>query len=438
MGRSDAEATTAIHFDKNDAVIKSLGGTIVLAGNYDSRRKIDLFSDNDPDGNEGVRLEGQNINIISESGVLKGTLESGSNVGAGLKLELDQERFDNDFYLASAPVKQTLVAYQNGLDGTLNGSNAFLQDVLINDTEHGRAAEQAARLGMHGGVLQTALAANNMQINSMAGRAQINGANFSSAGSLDEFDAPEQATGSMWITPVYSRINGKGFAAEGVDYGSDIDLYGMTVGSEFALAPQAKLGAVVSVGKGDTKGNGVASGVSNDFKYYGLGAYVSTKFDNFTLMGDVNYSRTQNDITANNNIDSLNASTDSTVWSLGLTGKGHFNANGINVEPHLGFRYQHLSMEDYAVNSAKHGKVADYHADDMDIFSIPVGVSVSKTFVTDSGWKFKPEVDLTLRANFGDTDAKGNVAWSGIKNSTPLNSEVVDPFNYSVNAGFTK
>ena len=429
VGGTSDNATTAIHFDKSEAAIKSTGGEIVLAGNYDGRTYINLFGDTGASGNEGVRLEGENINVYSQNHILKATLESGDNVGYNVKLAIDQQRFNKQFYQASNPVKQTLIDYYAQSQPT-TGSNAYLNDAVQTDM-HGLAAEQAARLGVYGGTVQSAMAVTDSQTDAIArrtgvGEAAPGGSSFAAKGAT-----------AFWATPVYKRAESDGFDAQGVSYGSDVDLYGLAAGAELTLAPNFKVGGLVNFGQGSADGNGIASGVSNDFDYWGLGAYLATKYNDFTLVGDLNYTSVSNDIDASNSIDKINTSVDSTTLSLGVTGKMDLKVQGFNVAPHAGLRFQRIDMDDYSVASAKHGQVGSYSADTMNLFSLPVGVTVSKDFITSSGWQLKPAVDLTLTANFGDTDADGSMAWTGTNQRTGLSSEVVDPFTVGINAGIS-
>ena len=429
VGGTSDNATTAIHFDKSEATIKSTGGEIVLAGNYDGRTYINLFGDTGASGNEGVRLEGENINVYSQNHILKATLESGDNVGYNVKLAIDQQRFNKQFYQASNPVKQTLIDYYAQSQPT-TGSNAYLNDAVQTDM-HGLAAEQAARLGVYGGTVQSAMAVTDSQTDAIArrtgvGEAAPGGSSFAAKGAT-----------AFWATPVYKRAESDGFDAQGVSYGSDVDLYGLAAGAELTLAPNFKVGGLVNFGQGSADGNGIASGVSNDFDYWGLGAYLATKYNDFTLVGDLNYTSVSNDIDASNSIDKINTSVDSTTLSLGVTGKMDLKVQGFNVAPHAGLRFHRIDMDDYSVASAKHGQVGSYSADTMNLFSLPVGVTVSKDFITSSGWQLKPAVDLTLTANFGDTDADGSMAWTGTNQRTGLSSEVVDPFTVGINAGIS-
>ena len=79
--------------------------------------------------------------------------------------------------------------------------------------------------------------------------------------------------------------------------------------------------------------------------------------------------------------------------------------------------------------------IADYDADSMHIFSIPVGVTFAKEFTGDA-WTVKPSLDLTLTGNFGDDETDGTVHWAGVENlSTNVSSEVIDNFTYGATLG---
>ena len=71
----------------------------------------------------------------------------------------------------------------------------------------------------------------------------------------------------------------------------------------------------------------------------------------------------------------------------------------------------------------------------MDVFSIPVGVTVAKDIVAGS-WTVKPSFDLTLTGNFGDDEFEGDVNWEGISNHvTQTSTEVLDNFTYGATLG---
>ena len=431
VGATDAQNTPAIHFDKQGAVITAASGsTIVLKGNYDLRTGIDVFTDGDASGSTGVELVGADVTVTSENGLLTSLLteEPSNNVGH-IQLRTTRELINQKFNRVSNPVRDTLADYYNTTVSSAGTSN-FLNGVLTTDSD-GSSAEVAARMGVYGGAVQSALAVNDAATDAVArrtgvGEAAPGGSYFKASGPVD-----------MWFNPVYQRNESDGFSAEGVDYGTDINLYGFNAGSELNLVPGLKVGAQINVGTGDAEGNGLASGVSNDFDYYGLGVYGALQTKNLTLVGDINYTKVSNDISANTHIDNLNTSVDSESLSLGVTGKLEYDVNRVKIMPHAGLRYQRLDMDDYNVNSTKYGQVAHYGSETLNLLSLPVGVTLYKNLITADGWHLKPAIDFTATWNFGDTDADGNVSWTGSTMHTGLSTEVLDPLTFGINAGIS-
>lgn len=84
--------------------------------------------------------------------------------------------------------------------------------------------------------------------------------------------------------------------------------------------------------------------------------------------------------------------------------------------------------DDYDVHSDA-GVLASADADNMNVFSIPVGVTLSKDIVA-GAWTVKPVLDLTVSANAGDDEFDSDVKFSGMKNAASLSTEVLDDFTY--------
>lgn len=420
-----ADSTSAIHFEKENAKVQaSNGATVVLSGNYDSRKSIALFSDNDADAS-GVELTGSDLNITSKSGILKATLAAGSDV-QNITLQVDQSAVDQ--LPVTDDTKDIINNWQGSGNGAITGDNSYLQNSIQNDAT---AIDPALRLGVYGGAVQSAMAVSDQASHAMLARAGIgqNGtgsANFKNNGNVQ-----------IWANPVYAHQESDGFNAGSQSYGSDMDLYGLNAGAEISLTPNVKVGVVANVGTGSADGNGMASGVSNDFDYYGAGAYVAANMSNLTVVGDVSYSKVSNDISANTSVDHLDTSLDSTNLSVGVTGKLDLNVGGTKVSPYVGLRYQRLDLDDYGVRGKQNGQIANYQNDTTELWSVPFGIAISKDYITDTGWQLRPSLDLHLKANLGDDDASGKVSWLGTNAVQNVSSEVVDPFSYGVNAGFS-
>ena len=486
--RTENNTTTdraALHFDDDAASIYGAGGKIVLTGGeFNTIDEVLLFTDNGTGEHNGVTIaaDGQDIRVESLSGLYYMTLEAGTETTGG-ELMLNHSRLNEVFTSASTPVKNSLVAYaernNNWADGNAevdrlvgdlrkdvtytpangfkdaNGAsldsnrfvaieqkdaqgavtgytvydeadNAVLDYTVMYDAS-GATAETTARMGAYAGVAQAALAAGASTYDSISSRMGI-GAQSSTM----TFAENGQGAG-LWLNPIYKSHDSDGFDAEGVDYGVDMDLYGVALGADYTLANGLRFGAMFNVGSGDADGQGAGSAVSNDFDYYGFGAFVGYTMGALSVVGDVSYTAVDNDVEANLPFDKVGASLDSTNFSVGVTGKYELDFNGVSVAPHAGLRYSSIDIDDYSVDGQE--TYAHFSAQSMDVFSIPVGVTIAKDIVA-GNWTVKPSFDLTLTGNFGDDEFDGDVEWEGVSNLvTQTSTEVLDNFTYGATLG---
>ena len=463
----------ALHFNDVDASIYTNGGKVVLVGDYNVDEDLILFTDTGT--NTGVKIVGPEekaeLVVESLSGLYVMTL-TGETTGG--KLEATGAHALTRFYAASEPVRALLNEYYlrestaaedrlvgeraprnisynastqtftdtttnttvtgftavpNG-DGTYtiyeNAYNEILNETVAKDFS-GATAETAARMGAYAGVAQAALAAGASTYDSISSRMGI-GAQSSTM----TFAENGQGAG-LWLNPIYKSHDSDGFDAQGADYGVDMDLYGVALGADYTLANGLRFGAMFNVGSGDADGQGAGSAVSNDFDYYGFGAFVGYTMGAFSVVGDVSYTAVDNDVEANLGFDKVGASLDSTNLSVGVTGKYALDLNGVSVTPHAGLRYSSIDIDDYSVDGEQ--TYAHFSSQSMDVFSIPVGVTVAKDIVAGS-WTVKPSFDLTLTGNFGDDEFEGDVNWEGISNHvTQTSTEVLDNFTYGATLG---
>ena len=445
-----------VTFAANDAKLIADGGKIIVGGEVRANKSYTFFKDGD--GKVGVvditgNTSGAAIDVYTENNFLYGQITNEN--GGTLSLTVNN---DGRAIMAGAsdPVYANLVAYAQGYNGTkttaadgttdttdylyhgyttvdngdgtttqvkdTNYSNEFLQNVI--STGNGRDAETAARLGMLGGVAQSAMAAGASTYDAIAGRMGVG----SSMGNVTIANNTQGA--SLWLTPIYKNSESDGFEADNLDYGVDIDLYGVALGADFTMQNGVRVGAMFNVGSGDADGNGAGSAVSNDFDYYGFGVYAGYTYGAFSVLADVTYTVADNDVDGSTSFGQISTSLDSTNLSVGVTGQYNLNLGGVDVTPHAGLRFSSIDIDDYDI-----ADIASYDADSLNIFSIPVGVTIAKEFTSDA-WVFKPSFDLTLTGNFGDDSADGTVHWAGIDNlKADISSEVIDNFTYGATLG---
>ncbi len=439
------------------------GGEILIDGDLRGNKSYTLFADQGTGttGNTGSTVDvvdingdavtsGNGITVTTENGFLVGEINNDNGGVVTLTLSKDNRAIMSG---ASDPVYHTLVAYFNGYngvqdtdlsdgdqtayigtpvdtnnDGTIEGyeySNDFLREVI--STGNGADAETAARLGVYGGAPQAAIQAGKSSTDAIAQRFGIGSAvsNLTLAGNTQG--------AALWLAPVYKSADSDGFEAQGLDYGVNVDLYGVALGADYTLANGITFGAMFNVGSGEVDGEGAASATSNDFDYYGFGLYAGYTMGQFSVVGDVSYTSVDNDLEGSTSIDRIGASMDSTNLSIGVTGKYELSFNGVDITPHAGLRFSNIDLDDYTIDG--NDVIASADSDDMSIFSIPVGVTVAKEFKGET-WTVAPSFDLTLTGQFGDDELDSSVSWAGVSNlSTHTTTEVFDNFTYGATLG---
>ena len=304
--------------------------------------------------------------------------------------------------------------------------NEFLEAVARNTD--GRALDGAALQGVFGGSAQAALLAARTSQDAIAGRTGV-GASSSALTFADNGQG-----GGVWVAPIYVSQDSDGFAVDTKDYGVDIDLYGVALGGDYTMGNGLRLGAFFNVGSGDVDGSGQASGVSNDFNYYGLGLYAGYNVGAFSLVGDLSYTVVDSDVEASTSVGKLSSSFDTDNFSVGVTGQYQLAFGATTVTPHTGLRFSSISIDDYRIETG-YADGGNFDSDSANVFSIPVGVTIAQEFSAGS-WQVKPSFDLTLTGNFGDDEIEATTNWDGVANwQSSYNAEFVDNFTYGATLG---
>ena len=460
---AQTNGTSLITFE-NEGTLVADGGEVLVSGDLRvNSTGYNLFGDATADGNAKVEVvdiknqavaDGKGIKVKTDNGFLVGEINN-TNGGQGVTLSLAKNA-RGIMSGASDPVFDTLKAYVLGYNGTedtdlsdgdqtdrlydgyeldANGlpttnknysySNEFLAASI--EQGNGAAAEAAARMGVYGGAPQAAIKAGQSSTDAIAARFGIGSAisNLTVAGNTQG--------AALWLAPVYKTSDSDGFDAQGVDYGVNVDLYGVALGADYTLANGISFGAMFNVGSGEVDGEGAASPVTNDFDYYGFGAYAGYTMGQFSVVGDISYTVADNEVEASTSVDHIGAQMDSTNLSVGVTGKYDLSFNGVNVTPHVGLRYSNIDLDDYTIDGEEVVGSAD--SDKLNLFSIPVGVTIAKEFKGES-WTVAPSFDLTLTGQFGDDELDGSVSWAGVSNlTTDTTTEVFDNFTYGATLG---
>ena len=400
----------------------SKGGTVILSGKFNAGDKgITIFSGSTVSGNVAVK---------SSNGLINGTIGSSGTIDT---LKLEEGKIDSQMAGVSAPVRD-LFKKLLGVDGdkylTGNGVGAELLATIGTDSMTGVEADAAAHAATYAGAQQAAVASVSTMADAMFGRVGAVGVEAASIAATGS-----QANGGVWVTPMYKNVDADGFNAEGATYGADIDLAGVAFGAD-TVNGNMRFGAVFNIGSGDADGKGNGNGLKNEFDYYGFGIYSAMGFGNFALVGDASMTVISHDVEGYSGVESfgnLNGKADTTAVTMGLTGQYTFSTPMVDLVPHAGVRFTRLDTDSYDLNSAK-GVVGTTDFDVQNVFSVPVGVSLSKS-LNAGGWLLAPSADLTITFNGGDTEAKSNTKFTGITENVALNTEVLDEVTYGLTVG---
>ena len=281
------DGTALVTFAGQNGKLVADGGEILITGDLRGDTKYTLFADKGGTGDANGTLvnvydvtgtaveEGKGIAVTTENGFLVGEINNKNGGVVTLGLAGDARARMSG---ASDPVYDTLVAYFNGYNGAkttdpdtgadttdylykeivsqpdpatgevtytkdTNYSNYFLAGALAQG--NGSAAEAAARMGVYGGAPQAAIKAGQSSTDAIAARFGIGSAisNLTVAGNTQG--------AALWLAPVYKTSDSDGFDAQGVDYGVNVDLYGVALGADYTLANGISFGAMFNVGSGE-------------------------------------------------------------------------------------------------------------------------------------------------------------------------------------------
>lgn len=421
----------AITFDNNNGTIYAAGGEIVVGGPISANSTLNIAQNAD---GTAVEIAGAEDNtdgtlvIRSENGLFSYIADSDTESLMGIELSIAPDARSKLSGLSDPMFAYAMDIYSNAYAGDGAGVE-YVQTAL--GQGNGSNIETAARLATFGGAVQVGMLASdttNDLIADRVGMAKSN-ANMVYADNTDG--------AGIWLAPVYRNSDSDEFDAQGVDYGADIDLYGVAFGVDNTTKDGVRYGAMFNVGSGDADGQGVGSSVSNDFDYYSIAAYVGAEVaPNFNVTGDISYTKVDNDLDAFSGLDGwgkLEASADTEVLSLGVTGQYKFETKYLDVMQHLGMRFSRLELDDYTVRSSGQD-IAYVDNDSVNVFSVPLGVTLSKDF-SFGAWKVKPVFDLTLTVNAGDDELDSYTVFDGADFGTALNAEFIDDVTYGATLG---
>lgn len=220
--------------------------------------------------------------------------------------------------------------------------------------DFGSALESASRMTTQSGTFLVTDTVKHVVAGSVEERL-----GFSSA--IGTSVATEETFGrTLWATPLYNKTKADGFKAGNFTSGSDVDLYGITVGADVVVRDDTRLGAALYAGSGKADSRGSLATTKNDFDFYGAALYFGHSAGAWSFMGDMGFGYVTNDVKQTNH-GVVKADMDSTVFTAGLKAKYAFAVGGMQVAPFAGLRLNHVDSKNYSAKTNAQGTILDSH-----------------------------------------------------------------------------
>lgn len=434
-----------------DLAVESVNGnfrTTIRNGEWTGYTRTDPVSGNNSsstttpnNGNQGSSGAGTGTGSTGTNNPNAGTTTSG-NVSTGGNTTnngnstsnggntLHQTFTRGNFYNQGSSIYENMQDAIHDLTSVGKAGADFLATVAGETFTGGKEAEQAARLGQLGGAYQAAFTVGSITDNIVSSRNGVG----SSTGSL--IVSNNNNGFGIWLSPMVKVANSNGFESDGLSYGNKVRLADFAIGADYTFTNGSRTGAYFHTGNGKSTGKGLATHTDGELKYYGAGLYGKFVYNKFSLVGDVSYNKITDDVDTDLGLLSYtkaSANIDTHMVKAGLVGQYNFDVKSVSVIPHAGVRYTTMYSENYGIK-ANGNYIAKIKNDRLSLVSVPVGVTVEKTFALGFDWKVKPALDLGLTFNSGDTDATYKTTFIGVKPAS-LKAEIVDKVVYNVGAG---
>ncbi|UQZ91392.1 hypothetical protein C4J81_19020 (plasmid) [Deltaproteobacteria bacterium Smac51] len=258
------------------------------------------------------------------------------------------------------------------------------------------------------------------------------GAKYSMMGDMLATAAGSEPGGfGIWVNPYYRSVDVDGMSAGHFKTGYDADFGGVVLGLDYNVGESLRLGLGLNIGGGDSESQGDFYKTDNDFDFWGLSLFGSYTFGAWGLTADLGYTSSSNDITqklpAAYELGRLKADVDAKAFTVGLTGEYLIELESMKLMPHLGLRYTSLKTDDYDVKAGGGlGKVFSIESERQNVWSVPVGLTLSQSYLTEGGWTITPKADLGAIFSFGDTEVDTTARVFGTGARGTMSADVID------------
>ena len=195
---------------------------------------------------------------------------------------------------------------------------------------------------------------------------------------------------------------------------------GIVMGVDFKKVGKFQSGVAFNYGEGDTNSVATSARTKSEYDFWGIGYYGNIRNEDTNVIFDLNYAKTDSDVTTDVVGQTFEASPETTTWTAGVKVEKLYQNNNVQIVPYTGLRFMSIDTDDYSTKCGAN----QYKMERQDIWLLPLGVSIKQEVVNDNGWVVTPKVDLSYIWAFGDTDS--NMEFTTLDIKTPVGYEVMD------------
>lgn len=310
-----------------------------------------------------------------------------------------------------------------------------LRDKELDVAGKTKILNSVANIAFAGGAMSVAMNDLNSATDSIEGRVSMKNEAFTENGVMREWERGND----LWIDVIGGKQKYKSLSATGISKaGYDTNSYGFVMGYDRKFADKPIiLGAAFSYNHGSLDSTGDVLKTKNKYNSFGLHAYGAyAPVEKVNLIGTLSWMHNSSDITQSINAAGFNkadADVKTNMFSLGARAEATIPAGKANIVPHAGIRYVWAKSGNYDTK-VDGKKVWSNKADATNTFQLPIGVAVRTDIATASGWNVRPQADVTVIPQFGDTKQKTKLSnFNGV--SDKLSGEFAGKFGTNVNLG---
>ncbi|MCQ2362302.1 MAG: autotransporter domain-containing protein [Acidaminococcaceae bacterium] len=234
----------------------------------------------------------------------------------------------------------------------------------------------------------------------------------------------EKAYGKeVWASYIHSKQHIDGLKAGSLSNKSTMQYNGVTVGADLWSGRHSFGGVALSYADGNTN----AGNLRNDTDYYGVSIYNRHDYKGLTMLTDVSYTHSKNDINISG-VQEITADAKADAIGVGVRFETPVTMGKTTVTPYAGARYTYLKNKDY-----KNSLDMEYDTDNQNLVTIPVGLEISAEFaMPKSDWTFRPVLEGGYVWNLGDRDGNTKIGYMGAYDIVGF--ETSDPGQYFIRA----